>query len=211
MKVDDDTEYMDAVIFNKNRLCAVDIRTTGPYVGVHDIVQICIYPLTSRYELAKNIIPFNINIRPLRDTKDPHYLKSDQYANILQFSVPPNVASDLLEKWCREKLELSEKKKIIPLTHDWAFQRPFLIDWLGEKTFEYLFSKEYRDLLSVILFANDWAETNVEQVPFPKVHLNYAARQVKILFNRLDDCIIRCKGIANLYRHILGNTQGMYM
>lgn len=209
-EVQEDPEYMDAVIFNKNRLCAVDIRTSGPYCDQYDILQLCIYPLNSKYQLAKNIVPFNVSLLPLKKTKrHPSYSSNDMFKS--EFGILPSVASDLLERWCREKLGLSEKKKIIPLAHDWAFQRPFFQDWLGNETFAYLFSKEYRDLLSIILLANDWAEVNVDQVPFPKVHLTYAARQLDIPIVRTDDSIMRCKVIAQMYHHILHNIQGMFL
>jgi DNA polymerase III epsilon subunit-like protein len=211
---------------NGNIIAAIDTETTGSKPGFHDIIQIAILPLDNFLNPlkingeGKPIMPFYINMRPrFPDHIDPEAMRVHQISNI-NTGLDPFRASDLLDNWF-DKLKLPEGKRLVPLATNWPFDRPMILDWLGEESFNRLFDVRYRDVMTTTLFLNDRAELHKEPIPFPKNNLRYIASCLKIPYevkhDALHDCVVtaeaykRCMRIEAFNSNLMGNLLKPFM
>lgn len=183
---------------NGNKLCAVTLRTTGPYPRHHDLVQLTVIVINQHYEIDTRYMPFNISISPDRlenidYSEIKEYKIEDNNLDYRQFSMPrsdlmnyiskgreSSYAADLFVQWF-ENLKLPFRKKIVPLAYDWAFAEQFIEDWLGRKTLDLCFDQRHRDLRSISLFLNDRADYRCDiSYPFAKNNFRYICSQLKV-------------------------------
>lgn len=201
---------------NGNCLCAVDVETTGVDPSKHDIVQICILPLDHRIEMIKEMTPFYMTIKPRRpDNVDLSAFGVNKLADVINNGEDPYKAIDLLETWFEKKLVRyqregrnylvrAEGKRISPLAQNWPFDRSFLIDWLGPKTFNYMFDGIYRDTMVAATYANDKADWQGETWPYHHVNLTALARAKRVGTQaRFHDAMEDCRITAEVYRRML--------
>lgn len=195
---------------NSNMLCAIDIETTGDEPGFHDIVQVAVLPLDSDLNPWTGVTPFYTDLK-LKRPENAHdglcfrnskRVKKERIVQAQLSGIDPDKAADLLEEWF-EKLNLGLEKRIMPLAHNWASDRCFMIDWLGIKNFAHIFDARYRDTQVVGLYLNDVSEFKVEQPPFPKVRLQYMTNVYRIPHERAHDALQDCMVTAQLYKQIL--------
>jgi DNA polymerase III epsilon subunit-like protein len=186
---------------NGNKLCAIDLETTGDIPGYHDIWQICILPLDEKLEPDKNFVPYNLDLickRP--ENIDETAIKNKGRFLKSQISgIDPWYALDLLDEWFL-KLKLGFKKMISPLAQNWVFDRSFLFEWMGKETFNQYLDSRFRDCMSTALYLNDVADFEAEQTPFPKVNLAYLCSQMKIDHERAHDAFEDCIVTAQVYK-----------
>ena len=199
--------YKSMVHLNGNILAVVDVETTGLIAGFHDIIQVCIMPLNSNMEPLRenNVTPFYMDLKPKRpENADDHALRVNKLklTELLKHGMEPYQAADLFDEWF-QKLELPHKKKLCPLGANVPFDRSFLIDWLGDETYNQFFDYHIRDIQAVANFLNDRSAWQGQQAPFPKVNVNYLASQLKIdhphAHDAMQDCIIE----ARIYKEML--------
>lgn len=200
-------EPWNAAHFNSNRLVVVAIKTTGPNPKLHELAQICIFPLSSNYTLSKEIIPFYTDIRPIKRPFNMELSKGgltkDKYLEICETALMPQATAELFDKWMENKIRLYEGKRLMVLSHNWSAKKPFIKNWLGSINFNNYFSSEYRDIMSVALFNNDYADVNIQQIPYPKVVLSFIANILKVPYNRKDETILHCKAMTEIYREMM--------
>lgn len=194
---------------NGDLLCAVDIETTGLDSTKHEIYQIAILPLNGSLKTHAHHRIFDIVLRP-DNVDDIDWEGMDKNNNrkdvlhALTHGIDQSMGAELLVDWF-ERLRLPEKKRIVPLAHNWAgIDREFIGKWLGPLTYQSIFHFHYRDLMSAALYLNDRADAQIEQVPFPKVSLQYLCSQLGIERNgrahtALDDCVVT----AECYKKLL--------
>jgi DNA polymerase III epsilon subunit-like protein len=199
---------MDLKHLNGNILCVIDVETTGLVVGKNEIIQICILPLNHRLEPDPEIMPFDMYIKPQYEI-DSHVKRTNRklLAKAINMGVDPYYAAELFDAWV-DGLHLKEGKRISPLAQNWAFDREFIKDWLGDENFTYRIDGRYRDLMSVALFLNDVAAIHVEPYPFPKVNLRYLASQLKIDTEeeRFHDAVYDCIVTAKVYKQMVQDS-----
>lgn len=192
---------------NSNRLAAVSIKTTGPDPKFHEIVQICVFPLNSKFELAKETIPFYIDIKPTKPQLNLNLIKGavskDKYLEIKEKADMPQVAAKLFDSWMEDKIKLAYNKKLLPLTFNWAAMRPFIKNWLGPINFDSYFSHEYRDIQSLALFCNDYADMHTYQLPYPKMKMGFISKILNIEYNKYQETIYHCKIYSEVYRSMM--------
>lgn len=195
-KKDIPEEMLNSFNFNDNRLVAIDIRTMGTHIH-----EICMYPLNNKFELAKSVIPFYSYFIPTIKMEESGYTLTE-YAKACSSGISRSTGFEIFERWCKHKLKLFDGRKIMPLTYDWAAKRPFFIDWMGPINFNNYFHFQVRDILSMALFGNDFANMQYERCPYPKVDMPYIFSQTKTNFNR-KDTLVNAVGIAKVYRWML--------
>ena len=75
-----------------------------------------------------------------------------------------------------------------------------MLDWLGEETFEQLFSPHYRDTMTVTLFANDLADMRGEKYPYNQHSLRHLCNQTGVHNEKPHDALYDCLATAEVYR-----------
>jgi len=190
---------------NGNLLCAVDVETTGLIAGTHDIVQIAILPLDAHIKPLQTVMPFYINMKPKRlENVDKMASKIHRInmAKLIIEGFDAFKAADMLDEWF-ERLRLPVGKKIVPLAHNWVFDRSFIIEWLGPLSFEHLFDWRYRDSMVAASFVNDRCDHHNERYAYPKLSLSYCCTQLRVNNINPHDALSDCAATAEVYRRQL--------
>ncbi len=192
---------------NHNLLCAVDVETTGFDPKRHEIIQICVLPLDSNIQPLKEYMPFYIDLKPNRvENIDPEAIEinKSRLAKLILAGLDQDCAVDLFYNWF-QKLNLGQKKKIVPLAHNWPFDRSFIINWLGHTMFDECFHFHYRDTMANTLYCNDRADFNNEKCPYPKHGLKYLATTLGVDYeeHKLHDAMADCIVTAEVYRRLM--------
>lgn len=189
---------------NGNLLCAIDVETTGVDPQKHEITEICVLPLDAKLGIRKDIVPFNIFIKPEKVENiewDALRVSQTDFMKLCQNGMEKYQAADLFDEWY-DKLKLPERKRISPLAHNWPFDREFIKEWLGTASYELHIDGRFRDSMATALAINDEYDAKNEPIPFPKVNLSYIASTLKIDFdkihNALDDCVLTAKVYSDL-------------
>lgn len=196
---------------NKNRICVVDIHTTGLRPAYHDPIEICVLVVGQGFQLDKSILPFHMVIQPKRPeninwNKLGKFEKS-KLKQKLKYAVDPWNCQESFEQWYK-KLRLKDNKRIQPLAYDWAKQRAFLQDWFGYNEddtpffFDFFDPFRFRDLASLALYMNDLAWSNSEPYPIQKQLFAYICNRLNVIYQKPKNCLSRCFAILECWRKL---------
>lgn len=186
--------------WNAHQMVALDVETTGTRPFWHEVIQVAAIALDANLDPRKDIIPFDVFLCPeYPERVDPEALRVTglKLDHLLRHGHNTDKAVDMFEDWVK-KLELGvtiggNEKRIQPLAHNWAFDKPFLQDWLGYGTFNYIIDSRARDTMTLSLMLNDMAAMHAEKVPYSKNTLKWVCYQLDVeheyAHNALQDCI----------------------
>jgi len=192
---------------NGNMLAAVDVETTGRVAGYHEIIQIAVVPLTSSIDPVPDVNPFYMNLAPAHpDRCEPearrvHGLDITELVNNCPDAWK---VADLFDEWF-QALNLPFKKNLIPMAHNWAFERGFLTHWLGIESFNQFFHFHPRDAMLFALSINDAANFHGYETPFPYVGLGAMCKRYGIERARAHDALNDSLAEAKLYKIMLSS------
>lgn len=192
---------------NGNLLCAIDCETTGLDPSIHELISVAILPLNNFLDIHPKIMPFTAVMQPITpETATEEALKINGFTldQLASQGMPQSTASELFERWF-QRLNLPFRKKIVPLAHNWPFDKSFLIQWLGPVTFDTYFDYHYRDTCPVAQYLNDRANFTAEKYPFPKVNLSYLAAQLGVPHERAHTAIADALVCSKIYKKMLGS------
>jgi len=201
--------------WNGNHMVAIDIETGGLDPTWNEILSICMLPLDSNCDVRRDVLPFNILMKPTHPTRiEPAAIKINKLKleQIEKTGFDQIQALELFEKWF-EKLNIKYDKygkrhKIIPLGHNYAgFDKPFITKWMGHETYNQYFHYHDRDTMHTAAYLNDRAGMHVEKIPFPKLSLRYVASQLKITSDNFHNALEDCKVTAAVYKKFI--TMGL--
>lgn len=187
---------------NGNLLCVVDVETTGKEVGKHDITEIAIVPLNHLIEPYKKYRPFHMKLKPRRpENTDPMALGKvgHKLADLILDGFDPWKAADLLEEWFI-RLNLPMKHSIVPLAHNWPFDREFIKEWLGPTTFEFIFHGHYRDTMQIAAFLNDRAYDKKQTYEYSKIGLEALCARLCVENKMPHRALYDCLATAEIYK-----------
>lgn len=187
-----------------NPLAVVDIETTGRVGGFHEIIQIAILPLTLDLEIA-DVPPFYHNIKPNYPERAEARAGAIHGLNLddLELNAPSQecVLKYLLE-WFSE-LPLGHRRRLTPVAHNWAFERSYLIHWLGPDLLNAIFHPHPRDTMIFALMINDRASLMGKEIPFHRVGLIDMCRKFGIELENAHDALADCVATAKLYSSLM--------
>ena len=188
---------------NGDLMVAVDTETTGLIPGYHEIIQIAVVPLDSEFKQHEGLRPVYMNMAP------DHPERQTGAANVhgiametLLSSASQEEAADMFDEWF-VKLELPYRKRLVPLAHNWAFERSFLLHWLGLKTYSELWSGHPRDTMIFGLTLNDLAAWHGKNCPFNKLSLKSMCSTMGVTLIDAHDALADCLATASLYREMI--------
>lgn len=186
---------------NGNLMCAVDVETTGLSVEQHEVWQVCVLPLDAMLEPNKNFMPFYTDMKPERiDNIDPKAISLGikDLGNLLTRARPTDMVADDFVTWF-EKLNLAPGKKLVPLAHNFPFDRAFLRKWLGESLYDSIFHYHYRDTMNIGSFLNDRMDSACRELPYTRLGLKNMCKVHDVQLTNAHDAMADCMATAELY------------
>jgi DNA polymerase III epsilon subunit-like protein len=189
---------------NNNIPCAVDVETTGALAGYHEIIQIACLPLNQHFEEHEELRFFYINIKPdypkraSKEAERKHKLKLED----LSGCVTQRQGVKLFEEWF-DKLNLGMGKRLIPLAHNWGFERGHLINWMGLGAFDDIWQSHPRDTMVFGAMINDLYQWHGRKHPFPYLGLKDMCRRFDINIENHHDALSDCIATARLYAALM--------
>lgn len=192
---------------NGNLLCAIDIETTGRLYTKNDIIQLCVMPVGLDLKPSKHYNFFHCYIKPRRMENLDKDMPEDMKARVVEainHGMEPDTAEERLREWFHS-LKLPFKKLIVPLGHNYgSFDRDFIQDWLGGPlSYAEFFRSDHRDTMQMALMINDMANWHEEQVPFPKVAMNWLCNRLSIEQPNAHDAVGDCLTTIEVFRKLL--------
>lgn len=192
---------------NGHKLCVIDVETTGIYCDRHEITEICILPLDFTLKPQKKVPVFNILMKPDKEENidwNAFKVTKKSFFELCQKGMTQDEGANLFETWF-EKLGLEPDKRIIPLAHNWQFDKGFIENWLGCKSYGVYFDGRFRDTMAIANYLNDKADLQGNRHPFPKVKLGYLASQLKLEHDESSahTAIGDCLTTLEVYRALL--------
>jgi DNA polymerase III epsilon subunit-like protein len=152
---------------NGHLLCAIDTETSGLKAGFNDLLQIAIVPLRPDLTPNTDIIPFHTKLQPKRPHNFDHESTKVHGTNLedsMQYGMDPWTAVELFDQWFNS-LKLPFKKLLIPLGHNYTFDKDFILDWMGGViAYNSYFHGHVRDSMSAALFINDVADWQSDNI-----------------------------------------------
>jgi DNA polymerase III epsilon subunit-like protein len=192
---------------NNNILAAVDVETTGVEFGWHEILQVAILPLDTNCEPDRDLGFFYMNVAPKHpsrqglDARNKHGLDA---AKMAEECVSQEEAAGMLDDWF-VKLNLPLGKRLVPLAHNWAFERGFLTHWLGIELFDSIWQCHPRDTMGFGTMINDVYAWRGEPVPFHTLSLLSMCNRCGVVLDNAHDALADCLATADLYKTIISN------
>lgn len=189
---------------NGDMMAAVDVETTGSLAGWHEVIQIAVLPLNSEIEpsLCK---PFYLHLKPdhpERAQKQAMKVNGLDIEWLINNGIDRWRGADLFDEWF-QSLDLPFNKRLCPLAHNWAFERGFLLDWLGLETMDALWHPHVRDTQRVAIMFNDAAAYHGKKIPFGSVSQKSLCKKFAIENANEHDALADCLACAKLYRSLV--------
>lgn len=195
--------------WNGHQLAVIDIETTGLDPFWDEILQLCVLPLDSNIEPRRDVMPFLIEIVPTNPKAiDPKAMAINKLdlIRICKRGHDREKAKDLLFDWA-DKLKLpytpsGERKRVMPLAHNWSFDYSFIKRWLGNQ-YSDVFDGRYRDTQVASLYLNDRAAMHADVVPYSKNNLAWLCSVLKVDNSHAHNALQDCLATAECYKRML--------
>ena len=199
--------------FNGNLLCAIDVETTGLVPGEHEIWQIAVLPLNADFKPLKTvngingvrkISPFYANLKVENfETIQPNAIGNrPEFVKMQQSAFDSYECLDMLVAWF-DRLSLGPNKRLFPLAQNWPFDRSFIIEWAGIKTFELMFSPRYRDTMVCAALQSDRQGYMNQKITLAQYNLSYLAHHAQHVNLKPHDALQDCVATAEVYRRFV--------
>ena len=200
-----------AVHWNNAYVCVIDVETTGLDPQMNDIWDLCIMPLDSFYRPSKVLLPLDIHIKPrFMENVQQQAIKNhrDKFAEACLTGFEYDKSVDFFHEWF-QRLRMPPNKQILPLAHNWPFDRSFLIEWLGLENFNHYFSGHYRDSMALASYLNDVADVMNQNCPFPSLGLKNLCTRLEVETFGSHLASADCYATAECYRKMIGMIKVM--
>ena len=201
--------------WNSNITCVIDLETSGFDANHHEIVQICILPVTPDLTVDKTKNPFYITMKPDFPTRVD---KKAMFVNKLKMSdlkFSQEAGFSLFESWFEKVVPFNRggyRAKIIPIGQNYAqFDAGFLKVWLDNFGFEYheFFHSGTRDTQTIASFINDRHAMKGSKPPFDNCKLSTLCNKYNVENVNAHDALADCQATLEVYRHMCKDAENM--
>lgn len=176
---------------------AVDIETTGETPGYHEIIQIAVQPLDDNFDPEGE--PFYVRLRPEHPERADPEAMAVSGLSLDDPAVSQERGADLLYEY----FQRWGGRAVVPLAHNWSFERGFLGAWLGEELFARVFFGHARDSMLLAVAYQDRAAISGAELPFESIGLDALCKQFGIVNEKPHDALSDAITGAKLYRALL--------
>jgi DNA polymerase III epsilon subunit-like protein len=186
-------------------LAAIDFETTGRDPSWHEIIQVAIVPLDAELRPCKEVPAFNRFIcpdHPERAEKASLHISGMSLTQIMRTSTDAEQVADIMRDWFLS-LDLPIGCKLIPLAHNWAFEKGFAQAWLDSEGVDAFFHFHPRDTMAAALLLNDIARTQGQVPPFPHVGLGALCRALGVVNYAPHNALADALATAECYRRLM--------
>ena len=177
---------------NGNKLCVVDVETTGSNPEDYEVIQICLVPLEGP--------SICLHVKPTRPV---------QLEAMVIHGIDPNQCIysredcvDIICDWYYG-LSLPLNRRLTLVAHNFIFEYGFLIKFFGVQLYDKLFHYLPRDTMQMALHKNDQAAYKNLTPPFERVSLHYLCNYFNIENQKPHDAYYDCLAEAELYKKLL--------
>jgi DNA polymerase III epsilon subunit-like protein len=195
---------MSLVSMNGHVLCAVDLETTGTLAGWHEIIQIACVPLNQHFEPHPDYKFHYLNVRPdYPERADPEAVRKHGITmESLEGCLSQEQGVERFEAWFKG-LNLPYGKRLLPLAHNFGFERAFLISMLGMSGFNDFWQSQPRDTMVTASMVCDLYAWHGRKPPFGSVALGPLCRRFDITLDNAHDALADCLATAKLYAALM--------
>lgn len=187
-------------------LTAVDVETTGIEPGYHEIVQVACVPLDAQLEPSKKhrhlYLPGIAPYYPERQSQDAKSKTRLNAKKLAEECISQERAAELMEEWFIS-LNLPSGKRLIPLAHNWGFERTMMLQWLGSDCFHAIWDGRARDTQEAAAFINDMHWWQGHGNPFPEINLVQLCKRLGVHLDNAHNALADCLATAKVYKALL--------
>jgi DNA polymerase III alpha subunit (gram-positive type) len=183
----------------------VDVETTGTVFGHHEIIQIAAVPLDHHMKPSKEHKFLYMNMAPKHPERQGVGAKSKHGLDAFKFAetyISQEKGADIFNEWFTS-LNLPFGKRLVPLAHNWAFERGFLSHWLGVDLLDQIWHPFPRDTMIFANMVNDIYAWQGLNPPFHSITLVSLCNRFQIPLEDAHDALADSIATGSLYREMI--------
>ena len=176
-------------------ICAIDCETTGLMPYYHEVIDICILPLSDDFVPLEHVAPFIVEIQPEfpdRAEKKALQVNGHTLDALMSRTITREIATNMFVEWFNKTMPRGQT--IEPLAQNWFFDYSFLTATFKGLNLRKFFFYRARDSQRVLEFVNDRARLHGAPIPFQSTSLEKVANQLEIEnpnpHRATNDCLV---------------------
>lgn len=186
-----------------NRICAIDTETTDVDLLKAEAVELAIVPVRNDFSIEEHMKPLELIINPgkqaLDDGSEALAFNKIGRDHILKDGIPKEDVRGYIKGW----MDANDISLIIPLAHNWVFDRIVMCRLIGTKATESLIYRRAKDSHSLAVSINDRYDFFGKKPPFSQTRLSFLADYFGICPEGAHRAKYDCIMTAQVYRELL--------
>jgi len=186
-------------------ICAIDCETTGLTPYYHEMVDLCILPLTDTFDPVDHVQPFIVEVKPEfpdRAEKKALSVNGHTLDELMARTVTREIAVNMFTDWFARTIPKGQK--IEPLAQNWFFDYSFITAaFRGLNLRDFIFYR-VKDTQRVAEYINDRARLNGTSMPFSSTSLGSVSKALGIVNPAPHQAEGDCITCAQVYKALCG-------
>ena len=205
--------YTTMIHVNKNVICAIYVIPSGHLPEWHQPLKLAIIPLDQDLKPCPDLAMFYIAMKPDNVANIDFAgctLPEKEIAHVCSTGYSQEAGRNLFIKWY-DSLDLpfnkygSKQRQLMPLAYDWPKVYPYLLDWLGRRSYDVFFHPEYRDPRTVANLYADQSWFHSTKTPYQKDDLAWLCKNTSNQIQKgcKHDALYMADRVRAVYRTLL--------